>query len=319
MTVGALLLQFFKCASLSVGSSSFSPTSKMKVVVTGAAGRTGNIVFSSLHANPSFDVIGLVRTEKSAKKLMKQTKCGLDQVLISDITEISTTQNKTHGGIFKACEGADAMIVCTSATPSVSKLSMVRSILKIPFNVIRGKKFINFRDLTFVYKPGQYPRKVDFEGQIRQIDFAKSVGIGHIVLVSSMGGTDKNNFLNSVGKKKNGKGEGDILVWKRKAEKYLVGSGLDYTIIHPGELIDSPGSVEELVLDVDDKLLLRQKKSISRSDVANLCIAAIAIGKKKNISFDCVTEPVEGGTTPRSAEDVLEEFIATGKTADYDL
>ena len=36
-----------------------------------------------------------------------------------------------------------------------------------------------------------------------------------------MGGTDENNFLNSIGKAKDGSGDGDILVWKRKAEKYL--------------------------------------------------------------------------------------------------
>ena len=113
-----------------------------------------------------------------------------------------------------------------------------------------------------------------------------------------MGGTDENNFLNSIGKAKDGSGDGDILVWKRKvsakvlskrsnkrtyvvdfmslnsdshrqayfdfesfpfidikAEKYLLKSGLDYTIIHPGGLIDTPASQQQLVLDVDDKLL----------------------------------------------------------------
>jgi hypothetical protein len=29
-------------------------------------------------------------------------------------------------------------------------------------------------------------------------------------------------------------GDGLILMWKRKAEQYLLASGLDYTIIHPG-------------------------------------------------------------------------------------
>lgn len=31
---------------------------------------------------------------------------------------------------------------------------------------------------------------------------------------------------------------GNILVWKRKAEEYLIASGLNYTIIHPGGLGD---------------------------------------------------------------------------------
>ncbi len=37
-----------------------------------------------------------------------------------------------------------------------------------------------------------------------------------------MGGTDPSNFLNTIGKNKDGSGNGDILLWKRKAEKYLV-------------------------------------------------------------------------------------------------
>ena len=37
-----------------------------------------------------------------------------------------------------------------------------------------------------------------------------------------MGGTDPNNFLNKVGKNPDGSGNGDILLWKRKAERYLV-------------------------------------------------------------------------------------------------
>ena len=61
-----------------------------------------------------------------------------------------------------------------------------------------------------------------------------------VVLVSSMGGLDKHNFLNRLGKDKYGEGHGDILIWKRKAERYLCLSGLQYTILHPGGLIDPP-------------------------------------------------------------------------------
>ena len=31
-----------------------------------------------------------------------------------------------------------------------------------------------------------------------------------------------------------GGSNGNILLWKRKAEMYLTSSGIDYTIIHPG-------------------------------------------------------------------------------------
>ena len=69
--------------------------------------------------------------------------------------------------------------------------------------------------------------QVDWVGQKAQVDAAKAAGVKRVVLVGSMGGTDPDNRLNLLG-------NGNILLWKRKAEQYLVSSGLTYTIIHPG-------------------------------------------------------------------------------------
>ena len=135
-----------------------------------------------------------------------------------------------------------------------------------------------------------------------------------------MGGTDETNFLNSIGKAKDGSGSGDILIWKRKAEKYLIESGLDYTIIHPGGLLDTPASQEQLMLDVDDKLIKNEKRSISRADVANLCVAALEVGKGgQSVSFDCIASEVEEGTEIKSATEALEEFLAKEVSCDYSL
>ncbi len=74
--------------------------------------------------------------------------------------------------------------------------------------------------------------QIDWLGQKAQIDAAKEAGVKKVVLISSMGGTDENHPLNKLG-------DGNILIWKRKAEEYLINSGaFDYTIIHPGGLID---------------------------------------------------------------------------------
>ena len=94
-------------------------------------------------------------------------------------------------------------------------------------------------------------------------------------------------------------------------------SGLRYTIIHPGGLIDTPGGVEELVLDVDDHLYASKKRSISRSDVANLCVAAL--NTKKSVSFDCITRPVEEGVPVPTAEEALSAFLEQNKTTNYAL
>jgi len=129
-----------------------------------------------LHENSKVEVVGLVRTEESAKKLIKEKKCGLAELLVCDVTSIGTD-------VPKAMDGAEAMVICTSAVPALSKMSMFRSLLKVPVNILTGKKAFNFRDLKFKYKPGQYPEKVDYEGQIAQIDLAKKIGVDHVVLV----------------------------------------------------------------------------------------------------------------------------------------
>ena len=96
-------------------------------------------------------------------------------------------------------------------------------------------------------------------------------------------------------------------------------SGLRYTIIHPGGLKDTPGGTSKFVLDVDDKLLKREKRSISRADVARLCVAALKENNGRSVSFDCITEEVSEGQDLISAEAALSEFLASKKSCDYNL
>ena len=52
--------------------------------------------------------------------------------------------------------------------------------------------------------------------------------------MSSMGICDAENRLNKIG-------DGNILIWKRRSERYLIARGFPfYTIIHPGGLLDAP-------------------------------------------------------------------------------
>lgn len=303
-------------SSLKIGSDvgGYAPPTPSKVLVTGAGGRTGSLVFKLLLEDPKFEPVALVRTESSARQLVKGSHYCLEHVVVCDVTELDmSVKNSLPGGL----TGTESMIICTSAVPSLSKRSLVKSLLKLPINVIRGQKAIDFRNLKFKFKKGQYPEKVDYEGQIAQIELAKELGIDQVVIVSSMGGTDSSNFLNSVGKNLDGTGNGDILLWKRKAEMNLVESGLHYSIIHPGGLIDTPPLEEDFVLDVDDQLLENKKRSIGRADVAALCVASLTVGKGKKVSFDCITRPVNEGEELRTAEQALAEFLEEEKTTDY--
>lgn len=41
------------------------------------------------------------------------------------------------------------------------------------------------------------PEAIDWQGQKAQIDAAKAAGVKQVVIISSMGGTDRSNFLNT--------------------------------------------------------------------------------------------------------------------------
>jgi hypothetical protein len=49
----------------------------------------------------------------------------------------------------------------------------------------------------FTFKADQMPEQIDWVNQKMQIDVAKAAGVKKVVIISSMGGTDRNNFLNT--------------------------------------------------------------------------------------------------------------------------
>ena len=140
------------------------------------------------------------------------------------------------------------------------------------------------------------------------MDAAKAAGVKHFVFVSSMGGTQPENFLNGIGRRDDGSG-GDILLWKRKAERYLVASGLDYTIIHPGGLVNEPPQQRELLVGVDDKLLQdTSRRQVPRADVARLCCAALLEPAARNKSLDLASKPAGEGTPTKHVRSVFEQL-----------
>jgi len=324
-TIPFCLLAFLILSAHAFSGEPQSSKNPVRVLVTGAAGKTGRIVLSKLGHDRRYEPKGLFRTEKSARSIVKSdATIHLEHVVVADVTSSTFLQDLSGGTIGKetnddanaggdennGLENLEAMIICTSAVPRIRKRSLAAMLVKAPWRALKGEPVMDVHSMRFGWKNGGYPEKVDYKGQIAQIDLAKQLGIPHVILISSMGGTNPDNFLNTVGKSTASKhGHGDILVWKRKAEKYLVESGLDYTILHPGHLVDAPGGSEEYVLGVNDelyKLNHRQNNTssnitdasekrrgavthISREDVAEMCVAALSAGKGKKISFDCIT------------------------------
>jgi uncharacterized protein YbjT (DUF2867 family) len=268
-----LVLVFLVVSAITVLSNEIA---KKRIVVTGAGGRTGSLVFKKLLTSKSFYPIGVVRSESSRKSL-KKIGATDEQIVVEDVT------NPTN--LDSVMTGAHAVILCTSAKPKIKILSLLK--------VFIWKIFGKTARPEFSFPSLGEPYHVDWLGARNQIDAAKKNFIQKFVFVSSMGGTQKENFLNTIGRRDGDEKSGNILLWKRKAEEHLIASGLDYTIIHPGGLTDKPGGKSKIIFGTDDSLLSRKVRSIPRDDVAEVCIQALVEPLAGKRSFDIVADPVE--------------------------
>ena len=238
----------------------------LNVLVTGATGQTGSLVVKKLQTLPeSFRVRGFARSPQKAKSLFDST----DNFFFGNILQ--------PNDLVPALEGCDSLVILTSAVPQ----------MKAPPQPGQRPEF--------TFAPGEMPEQIDYQGQTHQIDAAKRAGVQQIVLVGSMGGTDENHFLNTIG-------NGNILIWKRKAEQHLIDSGIDYTIIRAGGLLDQPGGKRELVVSKNDVLLKSPPEgittSIPRADVAEVVVQALLQTTARNKAFDVVSKPESLNQTP---------------------
>ncbi|HBB35091.1 MAG TPA: NAD(P)-dependent oxidoreductase [Cyanobacteria bacterium UBA8803] len=231
----------------------------LQVLVTGATGRTGSLVVQKLQQLPDrFTVRGFARSCEKVEQLFGTTA----GFYFGDIRD--------RAALTLALEGCQALVILTSAIPQPQGVPQP------------GQR------PSFIFAPSETPEAIDYQGQINQIEAAKAAGVNHIVLVGSMGGTDENHPLNRLG-------NGNILIWKRKAEQYLINSGINYTIIRAGGLLDQPGGKRELLIGQDDSLLTNPPEGISpsipRADVAELVVQALLEPDARNKAFDAISKP----------------------------
>eukprot|EP01025_Chloroclados_australasicus_P011783 TRINITY_DN1522_c0_g1_i1.p1 TRINITY_DN1522_c0_g1~~TRINITY_DN1522_c0_g1_i1.p1 ORF type:complete len:314 (+),score=37.82 TRINITY_DN1522_c0_g1_i1:112-1053(+) len=259
---------------------------KKKVLVSGASGQTGSIVFQKLLERRSdFEPVALVSTDKSKKNVQKKVPGNYD-VFVCDVANDS--MDKLNEA-FKGCWGA---VIVTSAKPQIKMFSLIP---------VLWAKFVKKERKMPEFKFKDSPEQVDWIGSKNQIDAAKAAGVQRVVFVSSMGVTDPKNTLNKIG-------NGNICLWKRKAEEYLMKTGLTYTILHPGGLKNEDGGKQEIVLDVDDKLLKREKKSIPRADVAEVCVQSLLLQSAENRAIDLISLPEGEGTATKDFEKLFSEM-----------
>ncbi|MEB3261970.1 MAG: SDR family oxidoreductase [Cyanobacteriota bacterium] len=146
--------------------------------------------------------------------------------------EVVRLELQNREALHAALQGCDALVIATGARPSVDLLG---------------------------------PLKVDALAIRDQINACRAVGVGRVVLVSSLCAGRWLHPLNLFGL---------ILVWKRLGERWLEQSGLAWTIVRPGGLSeeDSRAEREGIVFSGPDQ---QESSSIPRRLVARVCVDAV--------------------------------------------
>ena len=123
---------------------------------------------------------------------------------------------------------------------------------------------------------------VDLDGAAKAVEAAEQLGLNRFVMVSALQAHRRENWNDKIR---------HYYAAKHYADKILEQSGLLYTIIRPGGLLNEPGTGK---VTVAENL---SRASISREDVANTILVSLNEERTINRSFDLVS----GETSIREA------------------
>jgi uncharacterized protein YbjT (DUF2867 family) len=126
------------------------------------------------------------------------------------------------------------------------------------------------------------PKHVDYEGVANLVHAASQAHVSRFILISSIAVTHPEHPLNCFGK---------ILDWKSKGEDALRESNLEYAIVRPGGLKDTPGGRSAIHIDQGDRIM----GTISRSDVAAIILQALIFSRPMRVTFEVIETDRDDG------------------------
>ena len=129
-------------------------------------------------------------------------------------------------------------------------------------------------------------KETEYQGVLNTLTAAKHAGLAGRFLYMTASGVTRPSFwtraLNIY--------KGNTLLWRRRAEEAIRASGLAYTIIRAGVLLNQPGGTHEIVV-TQRELPLSPRYRIARADVAEAFVAALEHPRTVRATFEVVWGP----------------------------
>ena len=255
------------------------------ILITGATGGVGQLAVA-YGLTKGYSVRAVTRNLAKARALFDERV----EVVQADLREPDT--------LTPIFDGIDAVLCCsgTTAFPSDKwQVELPSQPLEQLFTWGRVLLDADYRQ----QQAKNSPAIADGQGVQNLIAVAKTQSVQRFVMVSSLGVERRQDIpfsiLNAYG----------VLDAKALAESALSSSGLSYTVVRPGRLIDGPytsydlntllkastGGKQDIVLGTGDRLL----GQTSRKDVAAACVECLSHATTENQIFEIINQ----GTRPR--------------------
>lgn len=135
-----------------------------------------------------------------------------------------------------------------------------------PSDVMAALKAKKYSAVISTLGGGRGDTRPDLEGSNNVVDAAKAAGVKRVIIVTVIGPGDSANAVSDRVKQFLGK----VIAAKDQAEKHLMASGLDWTIIRPGGLTSDPPTGKGALLSDHSTM-----GSIARVDLAKLVVKAL--------------------------------------------
>ncbi|HEY9762752.1 MAG TPA: SDR family oxidoreductase [Trichocoleus sp.] len=256
-------------------------SSRSLVLVTGATGGVGQLVVANL-LEQGYPVRALTRSAEKVRSLFDNRV----EPIVGDIRQPETLP--------PAMAGIDALICATGTTAFPSQRWEVDFPSKqAPWDsAIAWARLFTNADYRQNHTHNS-PYQVDAVG-VANLVAAAPRSLRRFVFISSVGIERKNQFpfsaLNAFG----------VLEAKQAGEQAIQQSGLPYTIIRPGRLIDGPYTSYDLNTLIQAKtngkrgVVIGQGDTLSgdasRIDVAAACVACLQSAATSNQTFELVNQ-----------------------------